>query len=155
MIGFIFRWWREILIAVLAAAIWVQQGRVESRDETIGERDATIQEMKAAGKLAEAKSAERGATTGQEAVQNYVEQNRQDAPVVERVVERVRNVCLRQADRDLPVPESAAAPDGSAAAAGDDGDRAFAEAIGRDLEACNRELNKLGRLQTWVKANGG
>lgn len=160
--SFALAYWRELLIAALAVAVIVQQARVMGRDGTIAKRDAAIQSIKDQQTVAAAKSEAHGATTGQEAVETYVERNEADAPVVERVVDRVRNVCLhdRAPARDLPVPEGAGLADGAAARARDAEaraaeDRAYAIAIGDDLETCAKQLNKLRGLQGWIRANGG
>jgi hypothetical protein len=148
-VSFIVEWWRELLILGLVLAL-IHAG-AEIRD-----RNHEIASIKAAQKLAGANSQAKGATTGQEAVTVYVERNEADRPVVERVVERVRNVCLRSQDPvRVPVPESTPRADETAAGAGDGEDRAFVEAIGRDLETCKAELNKLSTLQEWLRANGG
>lgn len=153
---FLAEWWVEILVVALCLAIYAQQTRVWARDETIAKRDRAIDQMKAAAALAESKSAERGATSGQEAVSTYVERNEADRPVVERVVERVRNVCLRSPDPvRVSVPQGAAAPDGAKSRTQDDEDRAFAEDVADDLRTCQAELNKLDSLRAWIVANGG
>lgn len=153
---FIAEWWVEIVVVVLACGIFFQQTRVWSRDEKIVQLDRTIEDMKAAAVLAESKSAERGATTGAEATVAYVERNEKDRPVVERVVERVRNVCVRSPDPvRVPVSQGPRPPDEAAGRAEDREDDAFREAIADDLQACNSELNKLTALQDWVRANSG
>ena len=156
VLNFLGTWWREVLILSLVAAVWLQITRVHAREETIGQRDQTIQSMKDAAKVAESKSAERGATTGAEATVDYVQRNEADRPVVERVVERVRNVCLRPPDPvRVPVPEGTAVADAAPSGTQDREDDAFAQAIADDLQACNAELNKLTALQDWVAKNGG
>ncbi len=153
---FVLTRWRELLIAFLICAMYVMHAKVESRDRTIAERDGTIQDMKDAATLAESKSAERGAVTGAEATVVYVERNEADRPVVDRVVERVRNVCVRPKDPvRVPVSQGAPAVDGPQGGAQDDEDRAFANDVADDLRTCQTELNKLEGLRTWVRANGG
>lgn len=148
-IGFIFEWWRELFIIGLTLALL--HSCAEIRD-----REHEIESIKAAHKIAGANSQTRGATTGQEAVENYVDRNAADRPVVERVVERVRNVCMRSEDPvRVPVPESAGDADGAKGGTQDDEDRAFAEAISDDLRTCQEELNKLDGLRAWLRANGG
>lgn len=154
--GFVLAWWRELLIVFLIGAMYVMHARVESRDRTIAERDGTIQDMKDAARVAESKSAERGAVTGAEATVVYVERNEADSPVVERVVERVRNVCVRPKDPvRVPVPQGSPDPDGTEGGTQDDQGRAFADDVADDLRTCQTELNKLEGLRTWVRANGG
>lgn len=154
--GFVLNWWRELLIVFLIGAMYVMHARVEARDRTIAKRNETIQQMKDDAKVAESKSAERGATTGAEATVVYVERNEKDRPVVERVVERVRNVCVRSPDPvRVPVSQGSAGPDDTAIRTQDREDDAFREAIADDLQACNSELNKLRELQAWVISNGG
>ena len=153
---FVLNWWRELLILFLIGAMYVMHARVESRDRTIAERDGTIQDMKDAARVAESKSAERGAVTGAEATVVYVERNEADSPVVERVVERVRNVCVRPKDPvRVPVPQGSPDPDGTEGGTQDDQGRAFADDVADDLRTCQTELNKLEGLRTWVRANGG
>lgn len=156
IVSFVLEWWVEILVLILVAGIWVQQTRVRSRDELIVQRDATIKQMKDDAKLAESKSAEHGATTGAEATVTYVQRNEADRPVVERVVERVRNVCVRPKDPvRVPVSQGPGDPDGAKGGTQDREDDAFREAIADDLRTCQAELNKLDGLRTWVRANGG
>ncbi len=154
--AFVLNWWRELLILFLIGAMYVVHARVESRDRTIAERDETIQDMKDDASLAESKSAERGAVTGAEATVVYVERNEADRPIVDRVVERVRNVCVRPKDPvRVPVPQSSPDPDGAKGRTQDDEERAFADDVADDLRTCQTELNKLEGLRTWVRANGG
>jgi hypothetical protein len=149
VLSFLIEWWREVLIIGLVLGL-IHAG-AEIRD-----REHQIKELEARHKLASATSQAKGASTGQEAVTVYVERNEADRPVVERVVERVRNVCLRSEDPvRVPVPEGAGAADEAASRTQDDEDRAFAEAIADDLQACNTELNKLSSLQDWIRANSG
>ena len=150
------------LIGALSLSIGIalaQQIRIERRNTIISAQAGSIQRLQAAAQLAEATSAERGAQTGQEAVQSYVQRNEQEAPLMERVVDRVRVVCMRDpasAPNDrLSVPEGSPDPDGRAQAPRNNGDREFAAAIGRDLQACRTEMTKLSELQTWLRANGG
>lgn len=150
VIAFGLRHWRELLIGVLLCTCWQQRREIRHQD-------AAIVAIFEAHRQAAAASQLRAAETGQEAVQAHVERIEQDRPVVERVVTRLRNVCLRQpaADRDLPMPAGAAPADDAARAAGDDADRAFTDAAGRDLARCSAELSRLSGLQNWVHANGG
>lgn len=135
-------------ILVLLVALGAQTMRLGAAQRQHAALGASIAKAKTDSVL-------RGALTGQEALSTYVRDSKKDAPVVERVVTRLRNVCLRQPAADLPVPEGAGGADGPGRGAGDLQDREFAEAAGRDLAACKDELNKLKGLRRFVRDNGG
>ncbi|HEX6215285.1 MAG TPA: hypothetical protein VFZ38_10725 [Vicinamibacterales bacterium] len=136
--------WRLLLALSLALAFaWQVRAKEEAQDALSDFRQSVEQ--------AGLKSQLQGAQSGVEAVTTYVEQNEADRPVVERVVERVRHVCLRPEGR-VPVPASPGTADEAPGRTSDD---EFAKAIGQDLATCKAELNRLGALQVWVKANGG
>lgn len=144
---------------LLALIAWggVQTVRVAHEQRAHEKTKSALQQIKDSIKTAAAESQARGAVTGQQAVEGYEDAKQQAAPVVERVVTRVRNVCLREpaADDHLPLPNRASEAHDAATGAGDAGDRAFARAIGRDLTTCAAELERLKALQRWVRDNGG
>lgn len=147
--GFGLRHWRELLIGMLLAMVWQQRSEIRRKDAALVAVFEAHQQAAAASRL-------RGAETGQEAVQAHVERIEQDRPAVERVVTRLRNICVRQPPAgDLPVPAGPASTDDARDAARNARDRAFADAAGRDLARCSTELSRLAALQDWVRANGG
>lgn len=91
------------------------------------------------------------AEAGRNAVEDYRHEVSEQAPVVERVVERVRNICVRDEARDpgsrgLPLPAAAAGTAGPGLRNGDAEDRAFSAAVGRDLAACADELVRFRKV---------
>ena len=99
----------------------------------------------------------RGATTAVEAVSQSVETQQKDAPVVERVVTRTVNVCLRQqaADR-LPVPGAAGGARQADAETKDDANRAaWLGAVADDLATCAAALNRCDSIRNFHNANVG
>lgn len=128
---------------------------------THSEREAwQLQEAKAA--LKSQKQATAIAEIATAEVTDYVDQVREDAPVVERVVERVRNVCLRPADPDrVPVPAPARAADAAALAAQNARNREaedaeYIAAIQSDLASCANDLARFSALQAFAeKASAG
>jgi hypothetical protein len=147
--------WRLALALGLAAAVWIQTERLEAAQQDIA---AAQQQLRMLALESQAQSA----LSGPEAVTAYVDQSNQDRPVVERVVTRVRHVCLREPAGHLPMPAGAGdfhAADPGAGDAADraraDADQAFAEAVGRDLAKCNDALNLYGGFQQWKREHGG
>lgn len=139
-----------IIVAVLVAAVVVQSVRLHFAKAQL----ASLEREYAA---AQVENVIKGATSATDALENYVERHEQDAPVVERVVERVRNVCLHSESR-VPLPAGAGTLSGAGARTRDDEDRArderFVEAIEHDLAYCNDKLNVLRGLQQFCIANG-
>jgi len=144
--GFIVKFWREIFIAYLCIALYGAQGKIH-------DRDVALQGFIADQQAAALESEKRGAETGQEAVTTYVDQQAQDAPVIERVVTRVHNVCVRKPDRDLSLPAPAGVSGLPGREAQDQADREFAQAIADDLAACSGELNRLDAIRDFHNAN--
>lgn len=143
------------LAAVVAAlALWgsLQQLRIGALRNEIGALENQLQTARIALQQAEAEAQLRAVRAAEIARQEFEDREDESRPVVERVVTRVVRQCA--ADRGLPLPAGAGVAAGAAARAGDDADRAFAEAVGRDLRYCNTELNRLRSVQRWLIANG-
>jgi len=100
------------------------------------------------------KQAVKAANTGTTAVEAVHEEIKRDAPVVERVVTRVRNVCLHDDKGRVSVPASAEEPARAPEPAQDAGDRAFVDAIESDIKQCADDLARLKGLQQWCIDNG-
>lgn len=117
---------------------------------------AALQTLKQSITTAEQQSQLRAATTATEAVSTYVQANEADAPIVERVVTRTRNVCVREPARDLPVPAVPAGNRQAAAAAQDRADdAAWLSAVADDIETCAGALNMCRAQYDFHKANEG
>lgn len=146
---------------LLALSAWggVQTVRLAREQGSHEQTRSALRQLRDSIKTAAAESQARGAMTGQQAVEDLDHANVQNAPIVERVVTRVRNVCLREpaagADDHLPLPDRTGQANDTAAGAGDAGDRAFAEAVARDIAVCANERERLIALQRWVSDNGG
>ncbi len=106
-------------------------------------------EVQARWDAANAAATLQAATTGTEAVTTYADHIQQDAPVVERVVTRIVRQCAERVPSGTGDIHAAGVRDGNAE------DRAFAEAAGRDLQACASELERFRGLQEWKRRNGG
>lgn len=134
--------------AAIAAAA-AQTYRLDRTQDALADLQRSIATAVQASEL-------RGATTAVEAVSHYVETQQQDAPVVERVVTRTVNVCLRQqaADR-LSVPGTAGGAGSAGGKAQDDADREWVQAIAADLKTCAAELNRLDAIRNFHNANTG
>ncbi|WP_043767507.1 hypothetical protein [Algiphilus aromaticivorans] len=145
-----------IVIAMLAGALAVQTIKLKAAEAE--ELQARAETRALQVELDEAVvEAEARALAASELARAEYEQDREaDADAVGRAVDRARALCVRddtgdQGDPD--VPGAAGVADGAAGEAPDDRDGAFGEAIAEDLETCNRELNRMRALQTWVKRN--
>lgn len=141
------------LIAALGVCIVALAGQTYRLDRA----QNALTELQESITTAAQKSELRAATTAVEAVSNYVQANERDAPIVARVTERVRNVCVReQADDRLPVPAAPAGAGPAGSKAQDDADRAaFLGAVADDLETCVSELNRLDAIRNFHNANTG
>lgn len=138
--------WSYPIIA-LAAATAVQTYRLDGAQDALAALQASIDK-------AASQSEARAAQTGLEAVTRYVQKQEADAPTVERVVTRVRDVCLRKpADRDLSMSGTPGASGQASREAQDDA--TFAQAIADDLAACSGELNRLDAIRQFHNANVG
>lgn len=135
------------VIAILLICLAAQSVRLDAANGRYADLQKSIVN-------ASRESEARGAKTGLEAVEGYVQQQQKDAPVIERVVTRTRNVCLRPSS-NLPVPARTEDTHDAAAGAGNDEDRAFREAIANDLATCQNELTRFSALQQWVISNQG
>lgn len=143
------------LAAVVAALVLLgslQQLRIGALRNEIGALENQLQTARVALQQADAEAQLRAVRAAEIARQEFEDREDESRPVVERVVTRVVRQCA--ADRDLPMPAGSGVAAGAAARAGDDADRAFAEAVGRDLRYCNTELNRLRSVQRWLIANG-
>lgn len=137
------------IIITLVSAAATQTVRLERKNTELTQCQAAITAAQSSGKV-------RAAGTGLEAVTNYVTKQTEDGPVIERVVTRVHNVCVRQpADRDLSVPAAASVSGLPGREAQDQADREFAQAIADDLAACSGELNRLDAIREFHNANVG
>lgn len=138
------------LAAVLGISAAVQTLRLSRAQHALADLQQSITAAAQQSQL-------RAATTGQEAVSSYAQSQQQDAPLVERVVTRVRNVCLRQpSPGGLPVPAAASEPGQARRDAQDDADRAaYLSAVADDLRTCQSELNRLDAIRQFHNANVG
>lgn len=137
-------------VGVLAAALAWQSLRLHGTQDAL----ATLQQSLT---TAQQQSQLRAATTATEAVSTYVQHQDRDAPVVERVVTRTRNICLREQAADhLPVPAAAGDIGQARRQAQDDADRAaWISAVADDLKTCAAELNRLDAIRNYHNANVG
>lgn len=138
------------VVAVLGASAAWQTYRLERAQTALSELQQSIT-------TAQQQSELRAATSGQEAVSTYVQAQERDAPIVERVVTRTRNVCLQQpAARDLSVPAATGGAGPAGRQAQDDADRAaWVSAVAEDLRTCASELARLDAIRAFHNANVG
>ena len=145
------------VLLALAVATGVQTLRLHTAQNDAREAQLAHQELLVNYRAAQADATRRAAEAGAFVRQRYDQQLEADRPVVERVVHRVRNVCLRDestaAHRDSAVPAAPGVADEAAGESANNRDRAFALAIAADLETCHRDLQRMSALQSWVRLN--
>lgn len=143
----------KLLLALLGLSIAAGVGQTVR----LSSARADLTALRESITTAQAKSETRAATTGLEAVTNYVQVQEQDAPVVERAVDRIRNVCLQQPTKDrLPVSAASGVPGQAGREAEDGRARAqYVDELAADLKTCAAELNRLDAIRTFHNHNVG
>src|SRR5690606_26100377 len=131
--------WAKALILLAAVAGIFHAGRLYER--RIWRAD--VAEQRAHQIQASADQQITSANAGTTTVTEYADRVQSDRAPVERVITRVRNICLREPADHLPVPESAGAVQAPGGQAGDAGDDAFVAALQRDVQTCAAELARL------------
>lgn len=142
--------WRLFAFAAVAALLGMQTMRLDRAQLDLERLQASIS-------AASSKSETRAAQTGLEAVTSYVQKQQADAPVVERVVDRVRNVCLRKpASGDLPIAGAPGVFGQAGREAQDDRARTqYLQDVADDLVTCKAELDRLDAIRDFHNANVG
>lgn len=141
------------LALVGGMALWQthQLALAEGREARLGRELAELRQS-----LAEAEiEAQRRIASAQETIRREYEESITDTePLVERVVVRIRERCMPVPSTNSgdTVPQPSAVADGSTEEPGDDPDDGFGEALGRDIEYCAAELERLKALQGWWRA---
>lgn len=131
-----------VIFAALTAALAVQTVRLSLVK-------SSLKLCEAAPKLAAAESEVVAATAAVEGLEIYASKQSESAPVLDRVVERTRNVCL-PAVNHLPM-RALAQDDGQTGREAADrradeewyADREWIAAVEEDLRTCQAELNRL------------
>lgn len=147
-----------ILVGIIATIFYagrVYERRIWQRDTAVAASTKTKQD--AAREVAGANFDAFLASAGTKTVTNYVERLEEDRPIVERVITRIRNVCLRGGASGVrrSVPEGAGTVQAPGSETRNGGDDAFAAALQRDLKVCAAELNRLDESARYLRIRDG
>ena len=149
-----------LVIGGLASAIAVQTLRLKAAELDAREARAEKQELLVALRTASAEATRRAAEAGAEARARYDDKMEAEAGAVDRAMQRIERVCLRD-DARVSEADDRSVVDGADAEAGDDRteqgrgareeERVFVESLKRDIHRCQAALHRCTALQDWVR----
>lgn len=153
------RWAQALMLTGIIAAIFysgrVYERRIWQRDTAVAA--STNTNLAAAREVAGANFNAYLAQAGANTVTNYVERLEADRPTVERVVTRIRDVCMHNGASRIreSLPEGAGTLQAPSSDARNDQDTEFVAALQRDIEVCAAELRRLDEAARYLRVQDG